>query len=396
MAENKEQPPSVRVRDLISAYESRTNASIRVEHLRPRAKSLGNILGKNVVVRTNEVATLEDVETELDKFRVNLSKYTVYSKEKHVELQNQVFNILTSIGNIKSNDDDDLIKRKNLTTITLGMVSSLNQKLPSNNAPTERNMNKYVPYDEFKEKSRKNQLERGQEQPSQNQILTTSEFSNFDLSDSEKIISDKSETSVKKLRKHFQSENEILPIPVSQNEKTQSQKEEYKTEHSLTLVSNDEQGVKDLDAETDTPDAVVEHTYQKKTEKETNLSVFKLRVLYEKKSEESSRGLSLIFKNDTSENHRFRYKVDIPYLEKQEKVNNFSNTSGYDRDNIENDDNSAPSLTDSNYMTAYSSIDGYESDSEKDSETNSGTSSLESTGSVREVFSTEMTPVEDS
>ncbi|KAJ8959016.1 hypothetical protein NQ318_022268, partial [Aromia moschata] len=105
MAETTEFVSTIRVKDLISAFESKSE-SVRVEFTRPRARSVGNILAKNVIVRQNEFNSLDDVQKALKKLDASLNFYEVYNKEKHVAYQEELFNILTSIVNIEGTEED--------------------------------------------------------------------------------------------------------------------------------------------------------------------------------------------------------------------------------------------------------------------------------------------------
>ncbi|CAG9865470.1 unnamed protein product [Phyllotreta striolata] len=117
---------SVNIRALISAYE---NISSEHQIKRPRANSLGNALNNDVVVRETTIRTLDDAYRVLDVVERRLQQYEIYNKEKHVAIQEELFNTLTSIINI---DNDDPEEAKALIQRTKDYVSFLNTKLPSN------------------------------------------------------------------------------------------------------------------------------------------------------------------------------------------------------------------------------------------------------------------------
>ncbi|KAJ8980980.1 hypothetical protein NQ317_013434 [Molorchus minor] len=267
MAETTEFVSTIRVRDLISAFESKSDP-IKVEFTRPRAKSVGNILPKNVLVRQNDFRTLDDIEKALRKLETGLNFYEVYNKAKHVEFQEQLFNILTSIVNIESSGEEDTARKKRLISKTQTLVSFLNQKLPSNvnQSVAPKNDYKYTTYSSYVK-------ENGSEKPKSRAIYSENVKSIEIAGPGEEFT-----VSVKKLKENFQGKSSDQP-------------------------------------DNETPEVTEEVIVEKKEEVEEHVSVSKLRNLFERKSEESSKGIGVITDENDQDNKLVFSNDSIPYTE---------------------------------------------------------------------------------
>ncbi|KAG5882088.1 hypothetical protein JTB14_034872 [Gonioctena quinquepunctata] len=374
MAETTEES-TVKVRDLISVFESRANDPNQVEQKRPRAKSLGSILPKNVVVRTNELTSFEDLENALHKYEVDLKNYEVYEKKKHVELQTELFNVLTSIVNVRGDSQYNQERRKTLTAMTLGLVSSLNQKLPSN-VSTLRNEYKYTRYDNIRDQEGDTE-----KQPEKVPLPEPTTL--------EKTQENEVTVSVKKLKILFQSPNQKGPdekLSIEQNSNVPNRKEEYGMKNQIDLKNADvtDSGENDINRDNlETTDQTTESDDVPEPSGKSDLSVLKLRGLFEKNSKESSEGLQVILKEDIPQDIRFKYKVNIPYLEKIQEKNDLPRTvtdEAITENNHSKTENVNVSLNHTNGNIMPHESDG---ESDEDSQTESEISSSGSTSSIK-------------
>ncbi|KAJ8929861.1 hypothetical protein NQ314_017466 [Rhamnusium bicolor] len=316
MAETTDFISRIKVRDLISAYESKSN-SVRVEFTRPRAKSVGNVLAKNVVVHLSEFNNLDDVEKALRKIETKLNFYEVYNKAKHVGFQEQLFNILTSIVNIESDAADATTRRKRLIAKTQTLVSFLNQKLPSNVntvAASDPITYKYTPYSSYiKENGTVETKSKNiSENVAQNQVTYSNSIKSVEITNptGEPFVS------VKKLKENFlpKSEN-VSDVPQKADTKF---KVEYTFKVTKPVTSNGleqeqpkEQHEKKEPKEEDTP---------QEDKPLGNISVSKLRNLFENKSEKNSKGLEIVT-GDKSELSKPVFggsasNINFPYTER--------------------------------------------------------------------------------
>ncbi|XP_028129853.1 putative uncharacterized protein DDB_G0292292 [Diabrotica virgifera virgifera] len=311
-----EEVQSVSVRKLISAFENQTN-SPEATYFRPRTRSLGNILAKNVTVRENQFATLDEISDALEVIQQQLQVYDIYNKERHVAFQEELFNILTSIINI---DNDDPIRARNLISTTKHLVSVLNNKLPSNNSVEHR----YTKYSEQvngthqsnilvkkKETSKTNNNIKRENSVDLNKdiVKSTKETKGIGLTRS---------VSVKKLKELFQSDIKLSELPTHQN------KYESKSEQTVK-VSNTLKKSSTTTTVVTVPEAVNRvikdervYPYQEyypveTASKDTDyaISVANLRNVFEVKSKEASTGLPLILKEHKPPITRFNYRSSV-------------------------------------------------------------------------------------
>lgn len=287
MAETTEFVSRISVKDLISAFESKSE-TVRVEFSRPRARSFGNVLNKNVIVRLNEFITLEDIEKGLTKLETDLNFYEVYNKAKHVAFQEQFFNILTSIANIENDDEDAPVRKKRLISRTQTLVSFLNQKLPTNInqviEPKQNNQYKYTTYASYTKANSK--IESDASKLVESQInneskaqpsLYVESSSTVDVSKSggEYIVS------VKKLKENFQLKREDKSEEPTKQEKT------VKVTSKINVnTKQPERKMKQTETQS------IEEKVTTNREKVEAVSVTKLRSLFEQSS--SSKGLEII------------------------------------------------------------------------------------------------------
>ncbi|KAJ8923306.1 hypothetical protein NQ315_001864 [Exocentrus adspersus] len=234
MAETTDFVSRISVKDLISAYENKSGM-VRVEFTRPRARSFGNVLNKNVVVRLNELTTLDDIEKSLTKLETNLNFYEVYNKAKHVSFQEQFFNILTSIANIENEDEDAPNRKKRLISRTQTLVSFFEPEIADPVDVTDSGGEYFV--------------------------------------------------SVKKLKENFQPkiENGVQQVP----------KPEKITASSVS-VSTKQSQIETTVPENAHEEKLPEAVPSNKEEPTGPVSVTKLRSLFEQRSEENSKGLEII------------------------------------------------------------------------------------------------------
>lgn len=291
----EETVPTVNVRQLISVYESGLPGVIQ----RPRARSLGNVLGKNVIVRSHNYHTLSDIQDALEGVEQNLSKYQVYNKGKHVEFQETLFTLLTSVINIEADANDDPARKKNLISQTQKLVSSLNQKLPNSGTSASSPTQKQADY-QIKTEEKKAIISAQSEVQKQ-------------------LLENECTVSVHSLKQNFQS---TAVLTLKSSEKQDSSKQLTKTnnivqaqepsevkQQPITLSTSD-----DVDATSPTPEQI-----------EESVSVSKLRGIFEKKEKENRTGLELIIKPKT-----FQYQVHIPYTEGNlDKYRLYRANSGY-------------------------------------------------------------------
>lgn len=134
-----------KVRDLIFAYERQASYIEEPETgpiSRQRAKSTGNGLSYKKFRQPNlEIHNLLDIEKELVKIEAHLNYYEVYEKETHVAFQEQLFNILTSIVSIDAEGHENAIqKKKDLIVDTSKLARILNSKLPFEGTHTHKTL----------------------------------------------------------------------------------------------------------------------------------------------------------------------------------------------------------------------------------------------------------------
>lgn len=267
--------PTINVRQLISVFENNT--------ARPRARSLGNVLGRDVIVKSHDYNSLTDIQNGLEIVEKNLNHYEVYNKRKHVEFQEGLFTLLTSVINIEADANEDPVRKKNLISQTQKLVSFLNQKLPNSafspTSPKRVSENVLIKTD-GSEGSRKHSSSRSEVQ--------------------NKNYENQFSGSAQRARNNYQSGSEL----------TNNVHLEVEKPHSITsnvllenTSSNEEQPTL-LSLLND-----VAATPNEETEKiDESISVTKLRSLFEQKENENKRGLQLIIKPKA-----FQYQVHIPY-----------------------------------------------------------------------------------
>ncbi|XP_018561102.1 uncharacterized protein LOC108903417 isoform X2 [Anoplophora glabripennis] len=320
MAETTQFVSRISVKDLISAFESKSE-TVRVEFSRPRARSFGNVLNKNVIVRINEFVTLEDVEKGLIKLETDLNFYEVYNKAKHVAFQEQFFNILTSIANIENDDEDAPTRKKRLISRTQTLVSFLNQKLPTNiNQVIETkpsNQYKYTTYADHIQASPKSETKTLRSVDTQSSTDSSAQPKLYVESNSTLDVTDSGEeyiVSVKKLKETFQHQTKTETDGPPKQERVVKVNQKVAVTKSVTRErpKPEEKKIE----EQSTEEVENNRIFGEKVE---SVSVTKLRSLFEQRS--SSRGLEII----TVENHQltrdnFGGSVqnisDIPYTER--------------------------------------------------------------------------------
>lgn len=204
----EEELPKIDVRKLISAYET---GAVQ----RPRARSLGDVLQDDVVVKSHNYRTLSDIQNTLEVVELNLGYYQKYQKAQHVKFQETLFTLLTSVINIEADPDDDPVRKKSLIAKTQKLVSVLNQKLP-NSSVTENtssstenesvvSVHKLGKY--FQRSTSPNQIEMGNHKSNKSLVQKTSESENDKVSLSPEISTishDEVQKSVRKLRDLFE------------------------------------------------------------------------------------------------------------------------------------------------------------------------------------------------
>ncbi|XP_050302518.1 uncharacterized protein LOC126740504 isoform X3 [Anthonomus grandis grandis] len=132
MAETREDS-ACKVRELIFAYERQNSELEPVEFQgRKRAKSIGNALSYKLFREPDlDIHSMVDIEKELVRIEAHLNYYEVYEKETHVAFQEQLFNVLTTIVNIVPEDHEStILKKKELINETQKLARILNAKLP--------------------------------------------------------------------------------------------------------------------------------------------------------------------------------------------------------------------------------------------------------------------------
>lgn len=277
---------SVNVRQLISVYEN----SAPNEGIRQRTRSLGNILGKDVIVRSHDYNSFRDVQEALTIIEEDLSAYQIYDKARHVKFQEILFTLLTSVINIEANVNEDPATKKTLITQTQKLVTVLNQKLP--------NSASYI-------------------KPSETYIGSTENLSSrtASISDGEFLETEYS-VSVQKLKQNFQLTHDMKS---SSNAKSNSRIIFHRNESNKKIVNGAnnrliEEPIKVkekpllLSGVNDVVDAPSKALEQEEDKTETSISVTKLRTIFEQKERENKTGLELIIKPKT-----FHYQVNIPY-----------------------------------------------------------------------------------
>lgn len=294
---------SIGVQKLISVFENRVTET-QASFFRPRARSLGHLLSKDVVVPVREFKTLKDVERVLEITETELDNYQVYNKAKHVAFQEDLFNTLTSIINI---DTDDQIKADSLIKRTKMLVSILNNKLPSNNTVT---LDSDHPDGLQKSKPTNIYLK-------SNQNVTKKEVEA--INENEEV-----NVSVKKLKEKFQSfekkAEEAKPIIKTKKMKEKFQsfnKKEEKAERNIkTKITYSKSFSHRNEKNTKVPTNVTkgpafpadEDYYDPEPIKVQKVQVNQLRNIFEKKLQEGSTGIPLILKENKPPITRFNYK----------------------------------------------------------------------------------------
>lgn len=284
--------PTVNVRQLISAYER----GIPNDYKRPRAASLGNVLGKNVVVRSHNYQTLSDIEDALEIIEEDLNRYQIYNKRKHVEFQETLFTLLTSVINIEPDINEEPVRKKNLITKTKKLVSVLNQKLPSSGTSVSTPISK-EPDVELLSGENKTVTSTLASRPSevQKQILEN-EY--------------RVPVSVQNLKQTYQSKTAVsvattLRTPKKQEStSTQTSTTNNKVVQEMSEPVNRQTG----DIDSSSVEKTVQEVDRKEQKPEEPISVTKLRNMFEEKEKENKTGLELIIKPKT-----FQYQVFIPY-----------------------------------------------------------------------------------
>lgn len=310
---------TINVRQLISVFENKKAEEIDYSYSRPRAKSWGNILGDDVVVRYNDYYTLQDIKEALRKVETNLNFYQVYDKQKHVAFQEQLFNILTSVVNIETETDDDPAQKKNLITKTQTLVSFLNQKLPNVRSPLKSAYSKNVI--ENKNDNDDNVFSEYTETIDNNidndSVVDTGEYS----------------VSVKTLKKNFQVQ-EVTDNEASSQRQRVAKSLKSKGGRLSTKRQKSEPGILTIGNDVRTAPQLLENGTENNsnesnanvppTEKKVDtsediepaevakvVSVSKLRNLFEEKGKEESSGLEVALDAPRT----FQYDVNIPYTE---------------------------------------------------------------------------------
>lgn len=271
--------PTVNVRQLISAYEK----GIPSDYKRPRAASVGNILGKNVIVRSHNYQTLSDIEDALEIIEENLNRYQTYNKRKHVEFQETLFTLLTSVINIEPDINDEPVRKKNLITKTQKFVSVLNQRLPNSRTSVSTPITKEPDVQFISSDNRS--LRSSIPSEVQKQILEN-QYS--------------ASVSVQNLKHNFQSTN---VESVQHTIRTSKKQEPISTQ---TSIPHNTQVPKIPEPEN--PPTLTSEAEQKEEKPEEPISVRKLRNMFEQKEKENKTGLELIIKPKS-----FQYQVFIPY-----------------------------------------------------------------------------------
>ncbi|CAH1154710.1 unnamed protein product [Phaedon cochleariae] len=326
MTEENSLLSSVKVKDLIAAFENKKSSTS--DYPRPRARSLGDLLSKNVVVRLNQSNTFEDIEEALKQFDKKLSQYESYKKEQHVTLQNEVFNILTSIVSVKSDEE----KKRYLITNTQRFVALLNKKLPSNNSTSSSDEHKYITYDRYRlGKTTRGDDNKASEEPrasvnNEEEVISISKLRQHyeprvtdDAKNKRMSITneDAAETgtsvqeevvSITKLREHFEPRTKDVIV----------KQRTFKSDFSLSLRKPDmvDSPIKTESRLTTTRQPSVESPNEP-------VSVSKLRNLFDK--ERQSEGLGGILR---TEHTKFKFRVIIPYNARREPVRTPQNSRG--------------------------------------------------------------------
>lgn len=122
---------TVNVRRLISVYENSEPNDEEIYSPRTRAMSLGDVLDKDVTVKSHDYNSLNDIQEALQIVDKELNIYNVYNKALHVKFQEILFTLLTSLINIEADANDYPDRKSDLITHTKKLVSVLNRKLPN-------------------------------------------------------------------------------------------------------------------------------------------------------------------------------------------------------------------------------------------------------------------------
>ncbi|XP_056641145.1 uncharacterized protein LOC130448017 [Diorhabda sublineata] len=278
---------TIDVRKLISVFENRVTET--ETHFRPRTRSLGHLLPKDTVVPVREFKTLKEVERVLEILENELGNYEIYNKAKHVAFQENLFNTLTSIINI---DTDDQVKADNLIKRTKMLVTILNNKLPSNNTITLSS-------------DRPDGLQKSNIHLKSNQIVKNAPTMTEIESNKE---NGEVNISVKKLKEKFQSfeKKENTTEPNIKTKITYSKSFSHGIEKNIK-VSTSVANSKTLSPKG--PQFPADEDYNEPEPVEIiKVQVNKLRNLFEKKSQEGSSGISLVLKENRPPITRFNYK----------------------------------------------------------------------------------------
>ncbi|XP_057669002.1 uncharacterized protein LOC130901551 [Diorhabda carinulata] len=278
---------TIDVRKLISVFENRVTET--ETHFRPRTRSLGHLLPKDTVVPVREFKTLKEIERVLEIMENDLGNYEIYNKAKHVAFQENLFNTLTSIINI---DTDDPVKADNLIKRTKMLVTILNNKLPSNNTITLSS-------------DRPDGLQKSNIYLKSNQIVKNAPTMTEIESNKE---NGEVNISVKKLKEKFQSfeKKENTTEPNIKTKITYSKSFSHGIEKNIK-VSTSVANSKTLSPKG--PQFPADEDYNEPEPVEIiKVQVNKLRNLFEKKSQEGSSGISLVLKENRPPITRFNYK----------------------------------------------------------------------------------------
>lgn len=251
---------TVSVRQLISAYESITPNQYKTK----RSLSVGNVLNHNVIVRTHDYNTLDDIEQALGNVKGNLTRYLVYDKGIHVDFQEKLFNLLTSVVNIVDQSNDEPNRKKLLINQIQKSVTGLNQILPSSHKIDQQ----------IYENSDKRQ------------------FRASNLNEENNYIENGGQVSVQKLKQTFQK----------------AQKSDTYDTTTKLYTSNTNNTLKDEVDTTSTFTSISSFKEEPITDSNSKWSVSKLRGLFEEKEKENKAGLEIILPSKS-----FKHAVYIPY-----------------------------------------------------------------------------------
>ncbi|XP_060521996.1 uncharacterized protein LOC132699354 isoform X2 [Cylas formicarius] len=353
MAEFSEIVSQTKVRDLIFAFERQSSslASSDEGFARPRAKSTGNALTYKIFRQPKlEIHDISDIETELVKTETHLNYYEIYDKETHIAFQEQLFDIITGIVKIDGRGDERIAeKKKQFIEQAQKLAKVLNGKLPFDNqrkgtkkvyAAVVRKQDQYVAKtQEYPSEVNSSRSAEGTQSPVPSSVYVSSELENSnetvtqsDGVSQNSVVSPKSGAgevdssflpSVKKLKAFFSFRRQPEDKPKVSTTVTRSRsmlwKTKYREERHSSATSHSEAS-NDLPEEIDETEEDTDSLTYNEPSKETqdfrvdveevkhNVSVLKLKNLFEGKSQDTSQGLEIFAKKQTD-------AIAIPYTE---------------------------------------------------------------------------------